>query len=137
MQRCAKPITCAVITALTIALFLVFSLSQDLQAGEVAASPKKVLGVDDFIKNVDRYRGKVTLEGVVSALTPEQQAISLIDSGEFQTCGVTTCAQLTLPVQWRGPLPAVGDQVSVEGQAQEVKGKLMFVAHKLEKTIRP
>ena len=137
MQRCAKPFTVAVITAMTIAFLLVFSLSQGLQAGEVAASPQKVLGVDDFMKNVDRYRGKVSLEGVVSAVAPEQQAISLIDSGEFQACGVTTCAQLTLPVQWRGPMPAVGDLVRIEGQAQEVKGKLMFVADKLEKVTRP
>ena len=137
MQRCAKPITFAVITAMTIAFFLVFSLSQDLQAGEVAASPKKVLGVDDFMKNVDRYRGKVSLEGVVSAVTPEQQVISLIDAKEFQACEVTTCAQLTLPVQWRGPMPAGRDLVRVEGQAQEVKGKLMFVADKLEKVTRP
>ena len=137
MQRCAKLITFAVITAMTIAFLLVFSLSQGLQAGEVAASPKKVLGVDDFMKNVDRYRGKVSLEGVVSAVAPEQQVISLIDSGELQACGVTTCAQLTLPVQWRGPLPALRDLVRVEGQAQEIKGKLMFVADRLEKVTRP
>jgi len=137
MQRCAKLIIFAVITAMTIAFLLVFSLSQDLQAGEVAASPKKVLGVDDFMKNVDRYRGKVSLEGVVSAITPEQQVISLIDAKEFQACEVTTCAQLTLPVQWRGPLPDVRDLVRIEGQAQEVKGKLIFVADKLEKVARP
>jgi hypothetical protein len=122
---------------MTIAFLLVFSLSQDLQAGEVAASPKKVLGVDDFMKNVDRYRGKVSLEGVVSAVAPEQQAISLVDSQEFQACGVTTCAQLTLPVQWHGAMPAGRDLVRIEGQAREVQGKLMFVADKLEKVTRP
>jgi len=137
MQRCAKPITFAVIIAMTITILLVFSLSQGLQAGEVAASPKKVLGVDDFMKNVDRYRGKVILEGVVSAIALEQQAISLIDAKEFQACGVTTCAQLTLPVQWHGAMPDVRDLVRIEGQAQEVKGKLMFVADKLEKVTPP
>ncbi len=89
------------------------------------------------MKNVDRYRGPVSLEGVVSAVAPDQQAISLIDSGEFQDCGVTTCAQLTLPVHWRGPQPAVRDLVRLKGQVQEVKGKLMFVADKLEKVVRP
>lgn len=133
MQRYAWPLATAVITA----ILLVLSIGQGLQAGEVAASPKKVLGVDDFMKNVDHYRGKVSLEGVVSAVAPEQQAISLIDSGELQACGVTTCAQLTLPVQWRGPMPAVRDLVQGEGQAQEIKGKLMFVADKLEKVTRP
>jgi len=133
MQRGAKPI----IIAMTIAFWLIFSLGQGLPAGEVAAAPQKVSGVDDFMKNGDRHRGKVSLEGVVSTIAPEQQAISLIDRGEFQACGVTTCPQLTLPVQWRGPMPAVGDLVRVEGEAREVKGKLMFVADKLEKVTRP
>jgi hypothetical protein len=122
---------------MTIAFSLVFSVSQGLQAGEVAASRQAILGVDEFMKNVDRYRGKVSMEGVVSAVAPEQQAISLIDAKEFQACEVTTCAQLTLPVQWRGSMPAVRDLVRVEGQAQEVKGKLMFVAEKLETVTRP
>jgi hypothetical protein len=133
MQGYAKPLTIAVITA----ILLVFSLGPGLLAGEVAAAPPKVLGVHEFMKNVERYRGKVSLEGVVSAIAPKQRAISLIDRGELQACGVTTCASLTLPVQWRGPMPAVRDLVRVEGQAQEVKGKLMFVADKLEKITRP
>jgi len=137
MPRCTKPVTLAVITGLAMTFWLVFGLGPSVQAGGVAASPQRVLGVDDFMKNMDRYRGEVSLEGVVSGLAPEQQAISLIDGGEFQACGVTTCARLTLPVQWRGPLPAVGDLVRIEGQAQEVKGKLMFVADKLEKVDRP
>ncbi len=136
MQGYAKPLSIAVITA----IFLVFSIGQGLQAGEVAASPPKVLGIDDFMKNVDRYRAKVSLEGVVSTVAPEQKAVSLIDAKEFQACGVTTCAQscaqLTLPVQWGGPVPSVGDLVRLEGQAQEIKGKLMFVADKLEKVAR-
>jgi hypothetical protein len=137
MQSCPKPFTGANITAMAVTLLLVFSIGQGRAAGEAASSPQAVLGVDDFMKNVDRYGGKVSLEGVVSAVAPEQQAVSLIDAKEFQACGVTTCAKLTLPVQWRGPLPAVGDLVRVEGQAQEVKGKLMFVADKLKKVARP
>jgi hypothetical protein len=135
MQDYSNSFIVAAVTALALAFLLVFS--PGLQAGEAAASSQAILGFDEFMKNVDRYRGKVSLEGVVSAVTPEQQAISLIDGGEFQACGVTTCAQLTLPVQWRGPLPAVGDQVSIEGQAQEIKGKLIFVADKLKKVTRP
>jgi hypothetical protein len=137
MQRCPKSFTDVCIIAMAVSFLLVVSLGYGLVASEAAALPQAVSGVDEFMKNVDRYRGKVRLEGVVSAVAPEQQAISLIDAQEFQSCGVTTCAQLTLPVQWRGPMPAVGDLVRVEGQAQEVKGKLMFVADKLEKVARP
>ena len=135
MQSCLKPFTVAFITAMTVAFLLVFSLG--LRAGETATSGQALLGVDEFMKNVDRYRDKVSLEGIVSAIVAEQQAVSLIDTKEFQTCGVTNCAQLTLPVQWGGPPPVIGDLVRVEGQAQEVKGKLMFVADKLEKVTRP
>lgn len=135
MQDSRKSLKVAVITALVVAFLLVSS--SGLQAGEVVASNQAILGIDDFMKNVDRYRGKVSLQGVVSAVTPGQQAIYLIDAKEFQACGVTTCAQLTLPVQWRGSMPAVSDLVRVDGQAQEVKGKFMFVADKLEKVVRP
>ncbi len=136
MQSRPKSLTVALITTMAVALLLVFNIGQGFPA-EAAPSIQAVSGVDEFMKNVDRYQGKVSLEGVVSAVVPEQQAVSLIDAKEFQACGVTTCAQLTLPIQWRGPTPAVGDLVRVEGQAQEVKGKLMFVADKLEKVTRP
>ncbi len=135
MKDCPKHFAAYAITPLAVAFLLIFNSIP--QAGEVAAAPPKILGVDEFMKNVDRYQGRVNLEGVVSAVAPEQQALSLIDAKEFQACGVTTCAQLTLPVQWRGPMPAVRDLVRLEGQAQEVKGKLMFVADKLEKVVRP
>ena len=48
---------------LTVALLLAFSAGHRLQAGEAAASPQAGLSVDNFMKNVDRYRGKVSLEG--------------------------------------------------------------------------
>ena len=137
MQINPKPLTFAFITAMAVAFLLVFNMCRGLSAEEAAPSRQAVSGVNDFMKNVDRYRGKVSLEGVVSAVVPEQQAVSLIDAKEFQACGVTTCAQLTLPVQWRGPMPAVGALVRVEGQAQKIKGKLMFVADKLEKVPGP
>ncbi|RJR47659.1 MAG: hypothetical protein C4567_00830 [Deltaproteobacteria bacterium] len=137
MLPSAKPKIFPAIAILIIALLPVPSVGPTLQAAEASASPQAVLGVDDFMKNADRYPGKVGLEGVVSGVAPDRAAISLIDSGEFQACGVTTCAQLTLPVHWSGPLPAVGDRVKIDGQTREVKGKLMFVAERLEKVARP
>lgn len=100
-------------------------------AGSQTESP--VLGVQEFMKNVDRYRGKVRLEGVVSAVSPSDQALSLIDIQELKDCGVTTCAPLTLPVKWKGPLPAVRDVVQLEGEVRESGGKLFFEAQRLRK----
>jgi hypothetical protein len=136
MQISPKPLIVAFITAMAV-VFLLVSTGQGLRAAEAASSPQAVSGVDDYMKNVTRYRGKVSLEGVVSAVSPKQQAVSLIDAKEYQACRVTTCAPLTLPVQWRGPIPAVGTRVRVEGQARKIKGKLMFVADKLEKVSGP
>jgi hypothetical protein len=121
MQISPKPLTVAFITAMAAAFLLVFNIGQGLRAAEAASSLQAVSGVDDFMKNVDRYRGKVSLEGVVSAVAPEQQAVSLVDAKEFQSCGVTTCAQLALPVQWRGPMLAVGALVRVEGQVRKLR----------------
>lgn len=135
MQSYPKPFTFAFSIVMTLAVLLVLGVGHGLRAGE-APGPQAVLGIDDFMKNIDRYRGKVTLEGVVSAVDQEQQAISLVDSAGYKLCGTTACPMLlNLPVQWRGPMPAVNDTVRIKGQAQKVKGKLIFVADKLEKVV--
>lgn len=96
-------------------------------------SESAVLGVQEFMKNVDRYQGKVRVEGVVSAVSPAAQALSLIDVQEFKDCGVTTCAPLTLPVRWQGPWPSVNDVVQLEGELRKSGGKLFFEAKRLQK----
>lgn len=96
-------------------------------------SESEVLGVQEFMKNVDRYQGKVRVEGVVSAISPAAQALSLIDVQEFKDCGVTTCAPLTLPVRWQGPWPSVKDVVQLEGELRKSGGKLFFEAKRLQK----
>ena len=131
MQNCPKPFSFAYLTVMAVAFWLVCSIGHSLQAGEASASPKAILGVDEFMKNVDRYQGKVSLEGVVGTVVPGEQEITLVDRGKFLVCA---CVQvILLPVQWCGPMPAMGDLIRIEGQAQEVEGKFMFVADKLEK----
>jgi hypothetical protein len=100
-------------------------------AGSQMDSP--VLGVQEYMKNVDRYKGQVRVEGVVSAVSPADQTLSLIDIQEFKECGITTCAPLTLPVKWQGPLPSVKDVVQLEGEVRKSGGKLYFEAKSLQK----
>lgn len=98
------------------------------------ASPARaILGVDEFMQHVEQHRGTVRVEGVVSAVAPAQQTLALIDRREFQACAVTTCARLTLPVRWTGPMPALRDLVRLEGKVQHEGGKLIFKARTLEK----
>ncbi|MBI3427899.1 MAG: hypothetical protein HY011_33670 [Acidobacteria bacterium] len=92
-----------------------------------------VLGVENFMRNVDRYRGRVQVEGVVSSVSATNQTLGLIDVREFQTCGLEKCAELTLPVRWTGAMPTVGQAFRANGEVQKEKGKLVFVAKTLEK----
>jgi len=93
----------------------------------------KALGVDEFMINLDRYPGRVLVKGVVSAISPERKLVALIDAGEYESCGVVTCAQLTLPVMWKGQMPKAKEAVLVEGQVQKQNGKLLFMAQALER----
>jgi hypothetical protein len=86
--------------------------------------PAKVLGVDEYMSNVDRYKGPVNIKGVVSTVSPKHQMLGLIDTGEFESCKVVTCAQLTLPVFWTGKMPHVKETVVVEGEAKQKNKRL-------------
>lgn len=104
-------------------------------ASITAAKPEakdatKALGVDELMKDVDKHRGEVDVEGIVSAAAKGR--VSLIDTGEVDKCGVTTCAELTLPVEWAGNAPEVKQRIRLHGKVREAKGKLVFVADKLE-----
>ncbi len=101
-------------------------------AGSIkTTADKSVLGVDQFMTNVSQYRGPVLIEGVVSGVFPENRMVALIDTNEFKACGVTTCAKLTLPIQWTGQMPRIQDTVRVAGHVQQLQGKLVFVGQRL------
>ena len=104
----------------------------------VAAEPQGAVGVEALMKNVDQHKGSVRVEGVVSAASAERQSLTLIDTRELEECGVTTCAQLKLPVRWTGTMPAVRAIVRVDGEVQrQPDGKLVFVARGVEQVRAP
>lgn len=117
----------------TAAIFIIIGLIWFNIPAAGSQTQSSVLGINEFMKNVDLYRGKVRLEGVVSAVSSADQSLSVIDVQEFKDCGVTTCAPLTLPVKWPGPLPVVEDVVQLEGEVRESNGKLFFQAQRLQK----
>ena len=98
-----------------------------------APSTQAVLGVEDLMKHVDQHAGPVQVEGVVSAATPKDQLLSLVDRHEFEECGLAGCAAYTLPVRWAGNMPAVKNIVRVKGEVKKGDGgKLAFVASAIE-----
>jgi hypothetical protein len=99
------------------------------------SKPDATLGVEQLMIDVENYRGEIRVEGVVSSVVPTKQMLSLIDTREFKECGITTCAQFTLPVHWKGSMPAVTDTVRIDGTVKELEGKLVFEAKGLEKMV--
>lgn len=95
-----------------------------------SSSKLGIIGVDEFMRNTDRYPGAVRVEGVVGGV--KNGWIALIDLAEFEKCGVTTCAQLTLPVRWSGTSPILKQIVRVSGAVRRFEGKLVFQATALE-----
>lgn len=97
-------------------------------AGSVQGSSARALGVDELMRDADANRGEVLVEGVVSAVSAEPSRVALIDTAEFERCGVVTCAELALPVRWSGRLPELGSRVRVRGKVELEGEKLVFVA---------
>ena len=109
------------------------SPSQEPEGSE-KVSTASVLGVEEFMRNVEQYRqGSVTVEGVVSTVNAENQLVGLIDTREFQECKVTTCSALTLPIHWSGSMPKVQEMIQVKGKLQEKDGRFVFLAQKMER----
>ena len=109
----------------------VFTATQAFPQGR--EHPEPILAVDTLMRNVGHHRGVVRVLGVVSAISEKDHTLALIDTREFQECGVTTCASLQLPVRWEGALPAERDMVRITGEVKEINGKLLFIAQALEK----
>jgi hypothetical protein len=102
--------------------------------GFVAAfGSARLMGVDEYMTNVDHYQGPVNIKGVVSVVSAKYKMIGLIDTGEFEDCKVVTCARLTLPAYWTGEMLEVKDTVVVEGEAKQKNKRFVFVARTLKK----
>jgi hypothetical protein len=101
--------------------------------GAGTGSGAQTVGVRQLMKQADAYPGEIRVQGVVSRVFPEQHMLALIDAEEFKECKVVTCAQLTLPVQWKGAMPKVTDTVLAEGEVRKKGMRKLFVAESLEK----
>ncbi|HXE73398.1 MAG TPA: hypothetical protein VNO81_12135 [Candidatus Nitrosotenuis sp.] len=98
-----------------------------------AAAPQAAVGVHELLRHPERYPGTVLVEGVVSAVSPGQKLLALIDTAEYEDCGTTTCAPLQLPVRWTGAMPAPGERVRVRGAVGRQQGKRVFLAWELRR----
>lgn len=101
-----------------------------------AEASSEVWDVEALMKGSGEAPSRLRVRGVVSRVDSKKKSFGLIDAAEFRSCGVTTCASLTLPVRWGGGSPAVEDFVEVEGRIEKDKGRQYLVAVSL-KTLPP
>ncbi len=86
------------------------------------------------MKEVDRHKGPISIQGVVTAVVPDKRMMAVVDTEQFKQCGLLQCpSYLVLPVIWSGDMPALKDAVIIQGQIKESGGKLAFEANKIEK----
>ena len=95
------------------------------------SSIRKTAHVDDVMKNPDNYPGAITIVGVVARTDSERQMVSLIDAAEFDACREVGCAELLLPVRWRGTMPESARRVTASGRIVRLDGGLIFDATEL------
>lgn len=75
-----------------------------------------IVHVDDLAKIPERFTGEIMLRGVVFGVNESDHVFGIIDSGEFESCGVLTCAEILLPVRFSGDLPKPSAVVNVKGR---------------------
>ncbi len=114
---------------------LALTLSTGVAKAVEKAPPVKVpaLSVATLMREADRHKGPVLVEGVVAKVFPKEQKLGVIDSDEFRRCGTVTCAAEILPVKWAGAMPEPTNFVRIEGEIRKGAAGLELVARSVEK----
>jgi len=101
-------------------LLTVLNVSCVRQSGSTTPQPV-VVNVDDVAADPGAYSGIIAVSGVVSYVKSDNQVFGIIDTREYELCGVVTCAANQIPISvplsiFSGELPEVEDEVLVYGK---------------------
>jgi len=92
----------------------------------------KVIHVDELAKSPEKVRGEFVLRGVVAGVSKTERIFAIIDSREFESCGVLSCAANTIPVKFDGELPALKTIVDITGRVIKNEKGLIIDAVRVE-----
>ncbi len=101
-------------------------------AAESQAAVRKVVHVDELAAKPEEFNGEFVLRGVVAGVKESEGVISVIDSREYESCGVLTCAENYLPVKLTGKLPQPKTVVELTGRIVKSDKGLLFEASDLD-----
>lgn len=74
------------------------------------------LDVNSVASDPAAYKGTIQVQGIVSNVNTSDSTFSLIDSREYKTCGVLTCASKFVPVRYTGTPPKLKEELVVTGE---------------------
>jgi len=92
----------------------------------------EVVHVDDLAKRPEDFKEEFVLRGVVAGVRKTDGIFAVIDSREFKTCGVLTCAINTIPVKFDGELPSSKTIVEITGRVVQAEKGLIISARRVE-----
>ncbi len=101
----------------------------------VTANPRgstEVVNVDDLAGNPKGFQGEFLLRGAVAGVRKTDGVFAVVDSREFESCGVLTCALNTIPVKFDGELPAPRTIVKITGRVVQGEKGLIINAASVE-----
>lgn len=99
---------------------------------ESNVSARKVVQVDELAAKPEGFEGEIVLRAAVAGVKESEGVMSVIDSREFESCGVVTCAENYLPVKVAGKLPQPKTVVEITGHVVKTERGLVFEAKRVD-----
>lgn len=103
--------------------------------GVVTVTPGKlseVVNVDDLANKPEDFKGEFVLRGAVAGVSKTDGVFAVVDSREFESCGVLTCALNTIPVRFNGELPEPKTIVEITGRVIRGENGLIINAESVK-----
>lgn len=107
-------------------------LSVQPAVAESHATSLKVVHVDELAAKPEDFKGEIVVRAAVAAVKEAEGVMSVIDSREFESCGVLTCAENYLPVKFTGKLPVPKTVVEITGRVAKTEKGLVFEAKRVD-----
>ncbi len=92
----------------------------------------KPVYVDELAKNPEKFPGEFVLRGLVAGVKKSAGVFGLVDSREFELCGVVTCSKNIIPVKFNGKLPLPETTVNITGRMIQGKKGRIIAARRVE-----
>lgn len=105
-----------------IALIILLSTSTDA----------KPLSVSDVAADPSAFNGTITITGVMGGISElDKSVFGIMDVKELQ-CKSQNCNKVFIPIKFQGQMPALGDEVRVDGSFVKVGDGYLFAANKVK-----